>query len=383
MRTIAMILMLAVCTLLLAATCGCEHNSDTPIDQPIWFIEMPGTISSNEIITIRFGWRITENLRTHAALRFYENASPGGGVVAYSPMISLYEGSGENIIIWNGRKNSPGGRTIPAPLGSHHVDIIVTSSYVSARRPITVIANGFDTDGDDISDAVEDENNGVTGMQTPIIDENGNTQYGWFVSTNGSLPPAIPTTISSSNLLYPNRGTHDFSIAQGTRGGGCLHNGLRIANQGSGYRYFPNTDPADYDNWATLMLINEVERTGRQWNASYPTYPMTTLDMSLAAGGSFPPHTGHQNGLDVDIMYVGTGVYQYGVFVLITDTNYDQPRSQQLMQTFDALPTVYRIWTSDEVIANISTTDKIQFQTNHVNHFHVDFIDPDGNQSCQ
>jgi len=292
---------------------------------------------------------------------------------------------GNATMIWSGRKPAGGfdTRTIPVPPGTTHRVRIQRSWYYSIWHNVRFVANVHDSDGDDISDAVEDENNGVTGMQTPIIDENGNTQYGWFVSTNGSLPPAIPTTISSSNLLYPNRGTHDFSIAQGTRGGGCLHNGLRIANQGSGYRYFPNTDPADYDNWATLMLINEVERTGRQWNASYPTYPMTTLDMSLAAGGSFPPHTGHQNGLDVDIMYVGTGVYQYGVFVLITDTNYDQPRSQQLMQTFDALPTVYRIWTSDEVIANISTTDKIQFQTNHVNHFHVDFIDPDGNQSCQ
>jgi hypothetical protein len=98
MRTIVMILLFTVSVLLLGLG----------VRMSVWFIEMPETISSNETITIRFGWRITESLTTNAALRFYENASAGGGVVAYSPPFSLSEGSGENIIIWKNHTRAIG-----------------------------------------------------------------------------------------------------------------------------------------------------------------------------------------------------------------------------------------------------------------------------------
>jgi murein endopeptidase len=192
------------------------------------------------------------------------------------------------------------------------------------------------------------------------------------------MPPILPTNLSVVSNWYANRGTYDYSLAKGTRGEGCLTNGIRIADQGTGYRYFSNTDPHDSDNWGTLGMLNAVESVARSWHAYRHSYPLTTLDMSRQNGGSFPPHSGHTNGLDLDAMYVSTGPYQYGTFVLISSSTYDREGTYQLLLMFNNLPNVFRILTSDTNLANRSTTDKIQLLANHGDHFHVDFLDEDG-----
>ncbi len=362
---------------------GCNPNPppNPPEDQPVWFIEMPGSIASGDGVSLHFGWRITgENLLTTAALRFCENGGTGCGVVARSPQISLSQGSGEGTIVWDGRKLMRyDGRRVPIPLGEHQVDINISGSYSSQRRSITAVANGFDSEGDDISDVVEDENYG-----TPIIDESANTHYAWYVPNNMNLPPTIPTTISSNNLLYPNRGTHDYSLARGSASNGSLYNGLRTANFGTGYYYFSARDPLDSDNYGVLMTVNNVERVGRRWRELYQTGARVgSGDISLGFGGYWPDHAGgtHQRGLDVDLRYMRTDSneqnFSFGV----------HPQSDfDFQKTYDLIELFVQAGASRIIVdarTGFTATYVIVLESPgtgaHDTHFHVEFPDPDGN----
>lgn len=276
---------------------------------------------------------------------------------------------------WTGMRHAFGvyeGRTLPVSLGYTQFRLILDpdqsgmSDIVSDPISLFVNSNNYDRDGDGISDAVEDENNG-----TSIIDHQGATT--WFVSGDVSYPPLIPRNITSPNLLYPNRGTHDYSIARGTPTSGTLHNGLRIANQGTGYQYWWGGDLPDSDNWGTLELIDLVERVARKWySLGHPNH-VTSMDMSRQSGGYFggnPPHTSHQNGLDVDIRYIRSDNSSDGV--LITDTQrYSRQRTQELINLFLGTGRVAQILSADTQLQGIT------YDADHTNHFHVRIYDPD------
>jgi hypothetical protein len=237
-----------------------------------------------------------------------------------------------------------------------------------------VIANGFDTDGDDISDAVEDENNGIGGPITTISYQGNNYYYN---RNSADSPPLISTSTPWGDSLYVNRGTHDYSLARGTVSNGRLSNGLRIANSGTGYQYYRGGDPADTDNWAILELINFVERVAREWNRRYPGYPIiTSMDMSRQTGGYFggnPPHTQHQNGLEVDVRYIRND--NSSDSVSITSAFYSRSRTQQVVDLFLELATGAGV----TILSADNQLQGVQFNAAHTNHMHAWITDPDGN----
>jgi len=221
---------------------------------------------------------------------------------------------------------------------------------------------------------VEDENAGIGGPVTTINFE-GNTYY--YNKNTNTQPPMIPTTISSSSLWYQNRGTHDYSLARGIVSSGSLTNGLRIANSGTGYWYWRGGDPEDTDNWGTLELINLVERVAREWRRLYPDYPIiTSMDMSRKNGGTFLPHTQHENGLELDMRYIRNDGSSGEVDFNVNRGDYSQQRSQALIDLFQNESRVYKILVDSR--ANL-TGSKIQIVSGHHHHFHVWLYDPDGN----
>lgn len=52
-------------------------------------------------------------------------------------------------------------------------------------------------------------------------------------------------------------------------------------------------------------MISLIATVGAQWYQNHPTPRIGVGDISLQNGGQFLPHSEHQNGLDVDIRYVG------------------------------------------------------------------------------
>ena len=306
---------------------------------------------------------------------------------------------GSGTFSWNGRRSAawgetstsnpvaPVGRTLPIAPGNYELLIVLDASggvKKSQAYSITVESNTYDSDGDGISDAVEDQNGGVTGFSSPIVDEYGGEHYDWYVSADATRPPILSISISSPNVLYPNRGTHDYSLAKGSVSSGTLHNGLRISHGSTGYIYVsgntPECDVPDTDNWGTVELVNLIEAVGRKWRAIDQNYPdMVVKDMSKAAGGPFTTneytnclgHAQHQNGLEVDIRNVrqdrSTDPVQY------TDTqNYSRARTQQLVNLFFQLGNIVLIYSADQQLTGIT------YDSKHTDHLHVWIQDPDG-----
>ncbi len=294
-------------------------------------------------------------------------------------------------ITWDGKMTNPGNRRFSVPPGNYNMRLVYSYVSWSDWKALQVNHNSWDTDGDDISDAVEQENNKETGIgQTPIIDADGNTQTGWFVWNNVDYPRVISTTLLSSNILYPNRGMHDYSIAEGTVTSGSLHNGLRIAHASTGYSYNRGTDIIDTDNWGILELINLIEVVGRKWALLYPINPLlTTMDMSLGEGGDWTPdHTQHQKGLEVDLRYIrndnSSGICDLYLEPgdpdgLANPADYSSSRTQDLVDIIASMPQVYTIIVHQNT--NLRPDSKVTVDANinkHTDHMHVWLNDPDG-----
>jgi hypothetical protein len=288
---------------------------------------------------------------------------------------------------WDGDLLTPGGRWWPAYIGTYNhcqISIQGNTSYFS----VEVVKNTWDTDGDGISDAVEEENSGSydMGPQTTIT-YNGNTYT--YDPNDANQPPLIPLTTPSTDSLYSHIGTCDYTLAVGAVNNGRLSNGLRIPDQGTGYGDCSDTSPLDIHNWGTYELIHLIEKVGRAWNKKYPSNRIGVTSISLQSGGYFYPHTQHQNGLEADVLYVSTDdtynttIWVNGLNGVIgaASSDYDQARSQELINLFCSLGDVYEVLvgSGSGITGTLVHTDNsgtIQ-KPDHWTHFHVWLYNPD------
>lgn len=305
---------------------------------------------------------------------------PGSQIPDVAPTINVST-SGAQWVTWHGRMYGAGygTRTKPVPLGYQKIRA-TTYSDTSMHRAVTFVANRYDSDSDDFSNAVEDENAGIGGPVT-VITYQGNTYY--YSRTSNTSPPMISTSTPSSDSLYVNRGTHDYSLARGTVSAGRLSNGLRIANSGSGYYdknafvTIPNPNYIrDEHNWGILEIIRLIENVARQWNQRHSSGPRIGVgDISLQRGGNTLDHDQHENGLEVDVRYVRNNGTE-GPVNTQNDPLYSQQLSQELINLFmNSGFSVFRIWVGDpQLQGSVVVYDATGV---HNNHFHVWINDPD------
>lgn len=241
---------------------------------------------------------------------------------------------GNGQFYWDGRViAASNNKRIPVPTGSYYLRLYF-AQLLSEYTKIQVEANTWDRDGDDLSDGVEDENY-LNPITITYPSSSAGTYTNWYDSYNVDLPPRMDANVPASDDMYPNRGTHDYSISKGAPGNGSLLNGLRYANAGTGYYDKNEVDPStsDIGNYATLTLVNVAEQVGRQWYVHHSGGPRMGLgDMSRQGGGSFlPEHVTHQNGTDLDVRYVRTtAVDWYG------QTTFEAPLD--LQQDYNTTP---------------------------------------------
>ncbi|MCH7575090.1 MAG: penicillin-insensitive murein endopeptidase [Candidatus Marinimicrobia bacterium] len=204
----------------------------------------------------------------------------------------------------------------------------------------------WDSDGDNISDAVE---------TNPA-----NAEYGFDVDSVDADP----------------------SIAHGTPTSGWLEGGLNMPDAGEGYYHYygPDTVVEYFDDWGTLTLINMLEGGGRS-SKDGGLARIGFGDLSLKAGGDWQPHDSHQNGLDVDIRYlrkdgaedrldIGTNYDEYDVTGTVKMINL-------LIETQIPIALVY-VHPNVGISARTEPLPQIIYRVDHYNHFHVRIIDPDG-----
>ena len=187
--------------------------------------------------------------------------------------------------------------------------------------------------------------------------------------------------------MSPNRSatsaTTTRCIHHGRPADGRLTGDASLDDYGHGYYHIRNNDPPDSDDWACPgWLASKIRRVGELWNRD-PR--IGVLDLSREGGGSFPPHRTHQNGLDVDIRYVGwtaEGSYEGPIDLNgWTSKYYDRNRTQSLIDTFCETGATL-ILVSDAQLTG-SNSCSVQFDSTeaHTNHFHVRYPDPDGSDN--
>jgi murein endopeptidase len=185
---------------------------------------------------------------------------------------------------------------------------------------------------------------------------------------------------------------------RGDRTNGSLSGAVRLPAGTGYYHYWGNDTLANPDDYGGAESTNRlIQIVGGQWFQSHPTPRIGIGDISRQSGGEFRnlttnilEHIEHQNGLDVDIYYVGKetspGVNYEGL-INLTNTNdlanrYDRARTVELLNLFAANASIHRIFVNPN--AGISSADVpgvnivVDVQTKHTDHFHLSLVDPDG-----
>lgn len=405
MKTRTKLILLGVIGCAVLLWVGCQDKQDeTGIDCPfgvkMYQIVSEGLISNGRVISgginyVYFGYKLSYNSPSEDSYLYLKTADNTTYLAATTSHAMTAETCTEEYFTWDGMIYNPFYRRYPVPLGNHQLQTQTYYQQFSQWKSITVQANSWDTDGDNISNAVEDKNE-----DTEIIVD-GNVYTGdTYLLNNVNWPPLIPLNVSQTDTVYPNRGMHDHTIARylpyynsQTDKYGRLYNGIMIADGGAGYNREPNNNTnCDFihlgmnpDNWGTLELINLIEKVGRAWNKLYQNheffsddYPnFTVKDLSRKGGGKFqsfqgcPGHDSHQNGLDVDIRLVR--VDQNTARVVYNETGYSLQRTQELINLFIQLGNIDVIFFNDPNALYVQSAD------GHDDHLHIRINNPDGN----
>jgi hypothetical protein len=180
----------------------------------------------------------------------------------------------------------------------------------------------------------------------------------------------------------------------GERDNGSLIGAVSLPDPGIGYYQFRSGDVKDTDDWScSCTVINAIVNVGINWGRT-PFIGIGDLSQG-PSGGSFPPHSSHQNGLDIDIRYVRSdnkpsvmldpetlnNSWEYGyTFGLHDASTFDRQATIDLMELF-FIEGADKIYVDDR--AGIHTHDfpdylrargiVVESLPSHQHHFHVRF----------
>jgi hypothetical protein len=223
--------------------------------------------------------------------------------------------------------------------------------------------------------------------KTVVVDD----AYPSWDTDGDNISNAVETNSANSYLnLDPNIPNANPSIAHGDPCDGWIENALNMVNQGTGYYHY-NPDKGepliDTDDWGVLHLINMIEGAGRLWDwNSYPPPRIGVGDLSKGDqysqqfGGYFWPHDCHQNGTEGDFRYVRNDSQEVGLNIGSADSiYYDVEATVALMEyLFANSNSIYIIVSPHCHITFIGITAVYDQTGEHDTHFHLRIEDPDG-----
>ena len=91
------------------------------------------------------------------------------------------------------------------------------------------------------------------------------------------------------------------TISIGTVDDGYLHDPIRLADRGDGYR---RLRPQEGTRYGTAMLVGAIERAAREVADAFPGgYPLRVGDLSNPHGGVHSRHRTHRAGRDADLLF--------------------------------------------------------------------------------
>ncbi|MEL7368549.1 MAG: hypothetical protein AAFN74_06545, partial [Myxococcota bacterium] len=127
----------------------------------------------------------------------------------------------------------------------------------------------------------------------------------------------------------------------------------------------------DTDDWGVLPLLSCIEATGRALVGR--NIPVQIGDISRRNGGVFPPHAGHQNGLEGDLRYVRLDREQRPLDLRFDPDLYDPDATRTLFETlFELCPIDFILVDKDRLDFALDDRDaRIVDSAGHANHFHI------------
>jgi hypothetical protein len=178
------------------------------------------------------------------------------------------------------------------------------------------------------------------------------------------------------------------SIALGSPLDGSIQNAINLVDTNVGYYHFLGTDEDERDDWGTLHLVNLIEAGGRAWDDYYlgvpPRIGVGDLskgnDATQEFGGSFPPHSSHQNGLDVDVRYIRNDGQETPLNIGNNPEYYDVWKTETLIRCLALYANVQLVYI-DSVHAGFYIDGLTRDYPGHSDHFHVRIADPDGTEN--
>lgn len=212
---------------------------------------------------------------------------------------------------------------------------------------------------------------------------------GWDTDCD-DISNAVETNDANSYLgLNPDSADANPSIAHGAPCGGWIENALNLVNSGTGYyHYNPEKDEImiDTDDWGVLHLINMIEGAGRDWYTNGHSPPRIGAgDLSKGNqytqefGGVFPPHSCHQNGTEADFRYVRNDGQEASLNIRTQPSLYDTHATVALMEHLFANSNSIYIIVSPHCGIRFFGMDTLYDATGvHDTHFHLRIEDPDG-----
>lgn len=166
-------------------------------------------------------------------------------------------------------------------------------------------------------------------------------------------------------------------IHHGTPQSGSLSNDASLPDSGVRYYHYLGGDAPNTDDWSCPGILQEIIDAGIHW---IPSPRIGVGNISRQGGGSFnPPHTSHQNGLDLDIRYVKNNGMEGPLDLTVPSDAalYNQQGTQALVNWFCNVAGATLILAHEDAQLT-STTCTILEDAGHSDHFHLRFPDPDG-----
>ncbi|MEI6064630.1 MAG: penicillin-insensitive murein endopeptidase [Pseudanabaena sp. ELA748] len=142
----------------------------------------------------------------------------------------------------------------------------------------------------------------------------------------------------------------------------------KIADSGSGFEcYGP-----DHKRFGRPEVLKAITSVAEEWAKRYPSGPRLGVgNLSLEQGGEMPPHTSHQDGVDVDFAPIASTNAEIGL--TWTAPEYSRDRTQELVNLLKANPHAQ----VKLILFNDPDVQDVEPWAGHDNHLHVRFIASD------
>jgi peptidoglycan hydrolase-like protein with peptidoglycan-binding domain len=192
-----------------------------------------------------------------------------------------------------------------------------------------------------------------------------------FQSRKGLQVDGIVGPVTEAALVAAGAGqpTGGLGASPGAPVGGGTRADVVVPLPASGPGYYSYTEAAK--RYGRRETITALQAIASEWTRAHPAGPRLGIgNISLQGGGPFPPHSTHQEGLNVDIRPVRNDRVESPV--TWRDSGYSRTLTQELVNLIRA----NRVLGVSSILFNDSSVSGVTAHPKHDDHLHLSFVTP-------